>query len=422
MAGKKLLVILGAGSSLDQGMPSVTDIDNCMKVWGTEWMNSDPALPDADNYFEKLWRGAETYYRSNSPSFGMRPNFEKILGDMVALANWMQPAPFGNTLRQIVCSDRTPPDVHFPFPEGSAPYGAYIIINSQLGYLLKRLAEHFRARSRALDQNTQAFARYRHLIAALRKTFDVGIYNLNYDNVALAAWPDAFTGFADNGRFDTGAVHRRHEWGFSYHLHGSVHHTLNGPFVEAIQWQHDLNAPFRDGDEGQATNTLSEQKSFPRATFIAGGFKLDQLLIEPFHSFYASLVRHVYEADAILIGGYGFGETHVNRALQNRLERDAARGLIDRPPVMILTRSSDSERHMDSRQDMWSMEMRRSLCASGFQSKTIGPFDPTKAANLVPGNAFEFSSAHRVALWHGGFVESADHVDRVVSWLSKGSF
>jgi hypothetical protein len=36
----------------------------------------------------------------------------------------------------------------------------------------------------------------------------VGIFNLNYDNIALTAMPGAYTGF-DDGRFDPRHVHAR---------------------------------------------------------------------------------------------------------------------------------------------------------------------------------------------------------------------
>jgi hypothetical protein len=98
-------------------------------------------------------------------------------------------------------------------------------------------------------------------------------------------------------------VHQRGDWGFIYHLHGSVHHSLTGRFGDHIEWRGNLSGHFEDGHQGSATDERSEGKSFPKTTLIAGGFKLDQLLVEPFHSFHAALVRHVYEADAILIGG-----------------------------------------------------------------------------------------------------------------------
>lgn len=418
---KKLLIILGAGSSIDQGMPSVADLGASMKQWSAEWPQSDPALFAADNYFAALWQSAETYYSSRFLSFSIDPNFERILGDMAGLAHWVERPPFGNPLRQIVCGDLPPSSLHFPFAEGEALFGPYILLNSQLGYLLKHLAEHVRERCRRFQSTNSAFSAYQNLLAQLRDEFEVGIYNLNYDNVALTAWPAAFTGFGPNGQFDPDAVHSRQDWGFIYHLHGSVHHTLRGSSTDSSEWQHDLNGSFKDGDEGQATKVLSEGKSFPRSTLIAGGFKLDQLLIEPYHSFYAALIRHVYEADAVLIGGYGFGEAHVNRALRNCLERGQAQRPAQRPPVVILEWSKNGGFQMDTRQDIWAMEMRRSLCVAGpFRCEMPEEPQPNSFAGMIPRNSFEISSVHKVAVWHGGFCEAGQHMNGIREFLSTG--
>ena len=51
---KKLLMILGAGSSHGQGMPSVADINDRMKAWSAEWLSSDPFMPVVDNYYTDL--------------------------------------------------------------------------------------------------------------------------------------------------------------------------------------------------------------------------------------------------------------------------------------------------------------------------------------------------------------------------------
>jgi hypothetical protein len=108
------------------------------------------------------------------------------------------------------------------------------------------------------------------------------------------------------------------------------------------------SSDFYDGHQGLATDKRSDNLALPKTTLIGGGFKLDQLLVEPFQSFHAALVRCVYKADAILIGGYGFGDEHVNRALQNRLERNGRR-----PPIMIFTWPPKVD-PMQLRQDTWS--------------------------------------------------------------------
>jgi hypothetical protein len=133
----------------------------------------------------------------------------------------------------------------------------------------------------------------------LQDEFDVGIYNLNYDNLAVAALTEFYPGFSGAGQFDPCGVHERTEWSFIYHLHGSVHHTLKGNSTASIQWQMDLNSEFTDEKRGQPINKTTDGKSFPLSTLIAGGFKLDQLLIEPFHSFYAaSNARHSTARDS----------------------------------------------------------------------------------------------------------------------------
>src|ERR1017187_9894416 len=97
---KKLLVILGAGSSIARGIPSVQALDRHMGEWGQNWALSS-GFPD---YYDVLRREIGTYYQSG-PS-GARPslNFEKVLGEMVALSHWMEPAPWGDTLRQVACN------------------------------------------------------------------------------------------------------------------------------------------------------------------------------------------------------------------------------------------------------------------------------------------------------------------------------
>ena len=139
---KKLLVILGAGSWIARGMPSVPALDQHMRQWGRDWASLH-GFPD---YYEALGREIETYYQSG-PS-GLRPslNFEKILGDMLALSHWMMPAPWGDTLRQVVCNGALPPNLSFQNPSFSAhaPYGPTVMVSDQLSYLLFELARHMR--------------------------------------------------------------------------------------------------------------------------------------------------------------------------------------------------------------------------------------------------------------------------------------
>ncbi|SFQ01615.1 SIR2-like domain-containing protein [Bradyrhizobium sp. Ghvi] len=400
---KKLLVILGAGSSIPVGMPSVAAIDSLMAGWSDEWAREQRL----DNYYSKTWDAVASYYGASTASIRPTPNFEKVLGEMIGLAHWMEPSPFGHALRQLISPDGQPLGMSF----GSGPYAATVSVTDQVTYLLKKLAGHMRAQCDSARITAEGgFPQYKALFDRLRATFDVGAFNLNYDTALLTAWPEAFAGFSRDGVFAPNAIHQRTEWGFAYHLHGSVHHSLVHPFGDDVCWQEDLSGTFFDGHQGNATDRRSDNRSFPKTSLIAGGFKLDQLLVEPFQSFYAALIRRVYEADAILIGGYGFGDVHVNRALLNRMRQPG-----ERPPALILTYSRNAD-PMEFRNDEWGRNVNISLHApTGFHEP--GHASPPHIDELVARGGFEVSSVHKVAIWHGGFVEAVRRIDAWIPWL-----
>lgn len=90
---KKLLIILGAGSSVEQGVPSVRDIDTEMAMWARKWAEETRY----QDYFGKLWIAVSKYYSAGDRRYRPGPDFEKVLGEMVALSHWMTPAPWGDS-------------------------------------------------------------------------------------------------------------------------------------------------------------------------------------------------------------------------------------------------------------------------------------------------------------------------------------
>jgi hypothetical protein len=400
----KLLIILGSGSSIPLGMPSVTALEEQMSAWAREWAAEQPQ-PGHD-YFELLRHSVRDYYRSRVFTPCPPVNFEKVLGEMLALSHWMTPSPWGDTLRQAVCGDG-PPSRLFANAED---HGSAIAIRTQLGYLTARLAAHMRACCLQLDTRSDAFAEYAALFQALRQSFDVGVFNLNYDTAALAATPGAYTGFGKDGRFEPFPVHSRAEWDYVYHLHGSVHHSLVQPNIDEIRWRDDLSGAFFDDDGGTGPKPRSGGRLFPKASLLAGGFKLDQLLVEPFHSLQAALVRDVYAADAILIGGYGFGDAHVNWALRNCLLNRHIR-----PPVMIL--ENRSVRSVSVADDHWITAISTALGTDRSFFRETADADRDAHAEIPSAGSFEIAKEHRIALWNGGFTGAARRIDDITAWL-----
>ena len=397
-------------------MPRVSDIDKQMKIWSRKYQTSRPDQREID-IFKELWDMVKRYYGTNH--YGIRPNYEMVLGEMTALAGWVSPFPFGNPLTEGV-KDSSVTASLTSLLDRSDPNHARKVIMSQQTFLLEKLASHMRKKSKSLNFQSDAFSDYRKILRSLQDRFQLGIYNLNYDTVAHAAWPEAFNGFDSLGYFDPLRVSRRHEWGFLYHLHGSVHHCIEHQIARPwIIWKAKLDGSFVDS--GIPPVDMAQQfRPIPLTTLIAGGFKLDQLLADPYQTFYSALIRHAQEADAILIAGYGFGDLHVNRAIQNRFERSYD----DRSsPQVVVLEKSRSERFHTGRLEInqfWSYELKHTLKTTFSDGRGFPSENSSTVEDFIANREFETDCKERVAIWHGGFQEALSAVNKIVEWLSRG--
>ena len=408
----RLLIILGAGSSIPCGMPSVGDVDELMKRWSSDG-ELGPSVDSEGEVFNVLWKASERYYQSNH--YGIRPNYERILGEMTSLASWLSPPPFGNPTIESI-SDGAPICALQWLHDPSDEYAARKLVLSQQTFLLEKLANQIRDLSKRLDSRSPPISDYMKLLRQLRGCFDLGIYNLNYDTVARSAWPEAYCGFDGRGNFEPSGVSQREKWDFVYHLHGSVHHCITA-FPHRIGWKEELDCKFTDRVE-VAPDMAQDFRSAPLTTLIAGGFKLDQLLADPYQTFYAALVRHAQEADAFLLAGYGFADLHVNRALRNRFERRAKGGPV--PPVVVLDKSPNSRHQTASRQshDFWAYQLTHTLDTK-FKTEKAHLARELTVEPFVENGEFETDIRNQVAIWHGGFLEAMISVEKIIAWLLR---
>lgn len=410
----KLLVILGSGSSISCGMPSVGQIDNLMKCWSQEWA-SDTSVNSECDVFKVLWDASERYYGTNR--YGIRPNYERVLGEMTALASWLSPRPFGTPLTAVLRDGRPICELDW-LHDCSDQYAARKRVLDQHTFLFEKLADHMRKLSKAFDSRGSTFSDFMKFFHKLQERFELGIYNLNYDTVAHTAWPEAFNGFDCSGAFDALSVSLRPEWEFIYHLHGSVHHCITNQIYPRIVWKNDLEEVFEDSGIPQV-DMAQDFRSIPLTTLIAGGFKLDQLLADPYQTFYSTLVRHVHEADAILIAGYGFGDLHVNRALRNRFE-----GPDDEKPYpkVVILEKSCPERPRTARLEIyqfWSWELKHTLQTTFSDGSGWPSEDDRTVSDFIERDKFETDRMNRVAIWHGGFREAFSAVHNIIERLRR---
>lgn len=411
---KKLLVVLGAGSSVSHGIPSVQQIDEEMLRWSDKWATS---YPTATNFYRAIWDNAKRYYEdTEKPHMGRTVHFEKALRDLYAFANWMKAPPYGETLRSLVTQgDTQPVPAGFHFQSGPRRFLDETLVMIQSAYLLGELAKYMRGACINGPRKDTKWEEYCGLFNALRSEFNVGIYNLNYDTLALNASPGAFTGFGDDGRPNPKQVHGNATWNFVYHLHGSVHQSLSHSAYE-YNWLNNLKETFNDGAAGTTPRPLTEDRMLPKTTLIAGGWKLDQLQWEPYQTFYSSLIRHAYEADAILIGGYGFADHHINTAIRNRMLASS-----NRPPVAVLTRAEANDDPLQIREDIWAKNLTKTLYVDNPNFAENAGSSPTPPVELRKKNAFELNTVTPTAVWYGGFHGAFIRANDLCTWLRAPS-
>ena len=413
---RKLLVLLGAGSSVPYGMPSVGKIDELMKRWSSAWKPYQSEHSKAD-VFNILWEMSERYYAANH--YGIRPNYERVLGEMTELASWLSPPPFGNPIIEAI-GGCTPFSALEWLRDSSDKFAGRKLILSQQEFLLEKLANHMRECCRRNIPHSSDLSDYSKFFRRLRECFDVGIYNLNYDTIARTAWPEAFNGFDECGFFDPLAIAQRQEWEFIYHLHGCVHHSISDSVARPwIVWKDNLEEQFTDRGV-PPTDMAQDFRSIPLTTLISGGFKLDQILAEPYQTLYSTLVRHVHEASAILIVGYGFGDLHVNRAIQNRFElNDSKRRSY--PKVVVLEKSCPHRYRTGRLQiyQFWSWQVRHTLRTSFHDGSKYPSEDDRRIADLIEKDECETDIENRVAIWHDGVCKAFAAVGQFIEWLGR---
>ncbi|MGN6514427.1 MAG: SIR2 family protein [Rhizomicrobium sp.] len=369
-----------------------------------------------DGAFNDLWKIVERYMQRNPrPQLGLQVNFERVLGEMTSLASWITPSPFGNALHDAVADPGTSKSLIWANCKEGNFSKRHLLIEQQAA-LLKLLAKHMRKQCAVFDENSKTFASYRKIFEQLADAFDIGIYTLNYDNLAIKARPAPYAGFA-GGKFDARGVFSRTDWNFVYHLHGSIHYSLTGLVSQnEVSWIDDLSGDFEDSRELMANMASGFVPIIP-TTLIAGGYKLDQLLSDPSQALYSSLVRHVHEADAIIVAGYGFGDVHVNRALKNTFDAFLYNPA-DRPPVAVLTKTSPPTMTIGEREghEFFAWELTHSINA---RFGKIGAENPTPPiSELLAEKRFEYSANTRAAVWHGGFLEIESRMNELIAFLS----
>jgi hypothetical protein len=419
MAKKKLLMVVGAGASIDFGMPRVDQVGTIASdgVQGQYPLADEPT----SNLYRYIEERIRQYWTARLPKPLCRePQFEDVLYAIFALAAAYPAGVFTSPLAALIQVG--------PFPEITFFGGQRKAVGKDeihgVGIAaVDAIVDAFRQRCTTAEGAKAAeLGELQNFLAALQSEFDIAVVTLNYDNIMYRAFPVIETGFDPaTRRFDAKRIFRRAEWACMLHLHGSVHFDM--PFDPAmtpardlheIQWQPDINATFAQNASGRSSQRNQEGADFPTSVVIAGYGKMTQILRRPFRTYYSEFDRLVDGCDALLIAGYGFGDMHVNSGLDNF--RDSRKR-----PVVILDYAKRGSMTLSGggSQNPLAYALAQTLHTNPLTMRWLTHNFLHEVDDLIDAMEFEVSNepSTPISVWYNGMMTACSHPDKFIARL-----
>jgi hypothetical protein len=411
-------MVVGAGASVEFGMPSVAAVRN---IINSAIQERYPLLnAPATNLYEYIEGVVQQYWdHFVSASLRRSPHFEDLLYAIFALAAAYPAGIFTSALGSLITATKLP-DVSF-FSTRQQEVGPHTL--HDLGTAaVDAVIEHFR--STCIATQTSKATEFTHLqafVAALQTDFDIAVVTLNYDDVMYRAFPGIETGFdPSNGKFDEARILNRTGWPSMLHLHGSVHfdmplQTVPTGDLHEVCWQPSLTATFEQNASGRGTRRLAEGVDFPTSVIVAGYGKTSQILRRPFRTYYSELDRLAANSDALLFAGYGFSDAHLNIVFETY--RDPRNR-----PVVVIGCAGDDEMTMGSRFGAPSPMINaliHTFKTDGTSMRALGYSVPNTVRGLKTAEEFELSIDPNtpLAIWYNGMLAACANPGKVIAKL-----
>jgi len=410
MKQKKLLITVGAGAAIDFRLPSVSAVD---ALFDKRAALSHPLADNPESNLYRYCRDAiDAYYGSAKPFLRKWANFEEVLYQLNLIAPYLTDTEWQHGSNALLTA-RPLPDVIGPKSERRKVDGD--VVRELANTLMASLVDHFiDACNAATKAKAPEIAELGHFLNALQAEFEIGIITLNYDNMFTQALSGLHTGFNSTDEFDRMSVLSRSEWGFIYHLHGSVHFAMTGAAhdMHGITW---TNTPAKNHTAyptGRNAQDSMEGTSYPRAPFVAGYGKTQQILRQPFRTYFAEVNRLVHEADSLLFLGYGFSDVHLNAAFSEVRSR--------RRPIVVVDWAAPTQDSLPHREDTWAHNLFRTLPGNAHEMAQEGCSTPAYLGDLIAAREMEvsFNPDYPLAVWYNGMLEACRHPGKILKRLS----
>ncbi|MDI4665028.1 SIR2 family protein [Xanthobacter autotrophicus] len=415
MKKRKLLIVVGAGASIDFGMPSVPVVGDLLRTAAQSEFSL--RADRTSNLYRYIEQQIAEYWRAHvPPHLGKTPQFEDVLYAIFGLATAFPSGRYTSALGALIGLRA--------LPELANPIGSRTQVDGHLvshlgGAMVDALLDEFRKRCRTLTTDRPEQLRTASaFFAALSEQFEIAVATLNYDDIVFRSFPETETGFdPETGRFEETRILLRSTWPCFLHLHGSVHFDMReGAGLHDIHWNEDLDGSFQQNAWGRSGLSSPEGAEFPMSSIVAGYGKTTQILRRPFRTYYGELDRLAVGCDAVLFMGYGFGDIHLNMAFERfRNGRRRPAVVIDYAPDSAMTAGwiEWNEMHQTVTSAMGVLETRQK------SMRWLGHETPGTVAELKKLKAFELSSDPDtpLAIWYDGMLGACEHPERVLDML-----
>jgi hypothetical protein len=189
-------------------------------------------------------------------------------------------------------------------------------------------------------------------IKSLADRYILKIHSLNYDDLIFHTGLDYYTGFEGAA----GMFSPRYPWPERVHslaqLHGSVRWGWNDSGeLKAFSSAAEAMLHWKSRAHQQS---LMDGQALPTGPMLTGLRKADLILERPYGTYFHVFRHHLLTTRHWLIIGYGFGDPHVNRALQQAWANWTQRGSLARAVVIdYMTSSSRNLKPLDIEPTGW---------------------------------------------------------------------
>jgi hypothetical protein len=415
---RKLLIVAGAGSAIEFGMPSVDGIHDFLL--GTAARFFPLAADPSKNLYGFMHQAIHDYWTAKvSAHLGKMPNFEDVLYAIYALASIYPAGTFTGPLGAFV-TIKSFPDVNHIGRDKLVDQNVLRHLGQQL---VDDLMAEFRQRCRQPEPLlAPRIEQFRYFLSVLGEHFDVAAVTTNYDDLIYRCLPGIETGFdLVDGRFKQGRIMDRPSWPCLLHMHGSVHFDMDhiDGNLHGVIWQDDLNKQFHQNSFGRSAVRTTEGNEFPTSSIIAGYGKTEQIQRAPFRTYYSELDRLVHHADIVLLLGFSLADAHVRQAFSDY--RDGR----DRP-VVCIDYADNGTMLAGSNFDHAGTGAARAVRVFRVprgSMKWLGYKHAENVNALKAAREFERCAepGRRLSIWYNGMLEACANTEKVVRELRGGA-